>query len=158
LPCIRKNWTCGHRRRRGSHTGTSRPYLKAIEFYKGKPIIYSLCNFAFDQPLPQKVLNSHRWKEIMALNPSWTIDPRYKAYPFPADSRMTMACRILISDKQIKKLSFLPAMINEDSQPRFLTAKEKEFHDIVKYMQKITKAVHLETRYTVNGDEVVVTP
>jgi poly-gamma-glutamate capsule biosynthesis protein CapA/YwtB (metallophosphatase superfamily) len=132
--------------------------LKAIEFYKGRPIIYSLSNFAFDQPLPQEVLNSHRWKEIMALNPSWTIDPRYKAYPFPADSRMTMACKILISDKQIKKLSFLPAMINEDSQPRFLTAKEKEFHDIVKYMQKITEAVHLKTRYTVEGNEVVVTP
>jgi hypothetical protein len=71
---------------------------------------------------------------------------------------MTMACKIIISDKQIKKLSFLPAMINEDSQPRFLTPKDREFDDILRYMRKITEAVHLGTRYTVEGNEVVVTP
>ena len=130
--------------------------LKAIEFYRGKPIIYSLSNFAFDQPLPPEFLKSHRWKELMSLNPSWTIDPRYKAYPFPADSRMTMACKITISNKQIKRLSFLPAMINEDSQPRFLIQKDKEFQEILNYMVKVTKAEEMDTQYTVEGDEVVV--
>jgi poly-gamma-glutamate capsule biosynthesis protein CapA/YwtB (metallophosphatase superfamily) len=130
--------------------------LKAIEYYKGKPIIYSLSNFAFDQHYSEEMINSHRWKELMALNPSWTVDLRYKTYPFPADSRMTLGCKINISGKQIERLSFLPALINEDSQPLFLRQKDKEFNDVLRYMEKITKAVQMNTRYTVEGDEVVV--
>jgi len=130
--------------------------LKAIEFYKGKPIIYSLANFAFDQVMSQEALNSKRWRELMALNPSWTIDPRYKAYPFPADSRMGMACKITISRKQIERLSFLPLMINEDSEPCFFRQKDKEFQDVLKYMEKITRAAQIKTRYTIEGEEVVV--
>ena len=92
----------------------------------------------------------------MELNPSWTLDPRYKAYPFPADSRMTMGCKIIISNKQIKRLSFLPAMINEDSQPRFLSRKDKEFQVVLDYMQKVSKAQNIHTQLTVDGDEVII--
>jgi poly-gamma-glutamate capsule biosynthesis protein CapA/YwtB (metallophosphatase superfamily) len=130
--------------------------LKPIEIYKGKLIIYSLCNFAMDLPFPEAVLNSPRWTEMMELNPSWKLDRRYKAYPFPADSRMTMACKIIISDRQIKKLSFLPAMINEDSQPRFLNGKDKEFQDVINYMQKISKAQNIDTQFSGKGDEMMV--
>lgn len=130
--------------------------LKPIEIYKGKPIIYSLCNFAFDFELPQELFNSLRWKELMELNPSWTIDRRYKAYPFPAESRMTMACKITISERQIQKVSFLPALINEDSQPRFLSRKGNEFHDVLNYIQKITKDQGMNTGFTVKEDEVIV--
>jgi poly-gamma-glutamate capsule biosynthesis protein CapA/YwtB (metallophosphatase superfamily) len=129
--------------------------LKPIEVYKGKPIFYSLCNFAFDLHLPDYVLNSYRWKELMAINPSWTMDPRYKAYPFPADSRMTMIVKILISDKKISKVSFLPVLVNEDSQPRVLTQKDKEFGNILKYMEKITKDQKLDTKYIIEGDEIL---
>ena len=132
--------------------------LKPIEIYRGKLIIYSLGNFACDQTLPPEVLDSPRWKELMGLNPSWKIDPRYKSYPFPADSRMTMACKIIISDQRIERVSFLPALINENSQPRFLGSKTKEFQDVLEYMQKITKAEKLGTKYIVEGDEVIISP
>jgi poly-gamma-glutamate synthesis protein (capsule biosynthesis protein) len=130
--------------------------LKPIEIYDGKPIIYSLCNFAFDLELPEERFESPRWKEVMELNPSWTIDRRYKAYPFPADSRMTMACKVTISERQIQKVSLLPAMVNENSQPRFLSGKEKEFHDVLTYMEKITQDQGMNATYTVEGDELVV--
>jgi poly-gamma-glutamate synthesis protein (capsule biosynthesis protein) len=130
--------------------------LKAIEIYKGKPIFYSLCNFAFDLPLPREFLETRRWKEMMELNPSWTIDLRYKSYPFPADSRMTMACKISISDKKVTRVSFLPTLVNEDSQPRFLSSKTPEFNRVVEYMEKVSKAEGIDIRYHVEGDEVVI--
>lgn len=130
--------------------------LKPIEVYKGKPIFYSLCNFAFDVHLPDYVLNSYRWKEPMAINPRWTLDPRYKAYPFPAVSRMTMIAKILRSDKKIKKVSFLPVLVNEDSQPRVLTQKDKEFGNVLKDVEKITKDQKIDTKYIVEEDEIVV--
>ena len=130
--------------------------LKPIEIYKGKLIFYSLGNFAFDAPYPEELLSSPRWKELMELNPTWTIDPTYKSYPYPADSRMTMACKITVSDKQIKRIAFLPAMINEESQPKFLNHKEKEFIDVVNYMKKITQAQNMNTVFMVENDEVVI--
>jgi poly-gamma-glutamate capsule biosynthesis protein CapA/YwtB (metallophosphatase superfamily) len=130
--------------------------LKPIEIYKGKPIIYCLGNFAFEIDLPPEVPKSYIWKKMMKLNPNWTIDDRYKKYPWPVDSRMTMACKIIISDRQIKKLTFLPAMVNEDSQPRFLSNREKEFQDVLNYMEKICKSQKIDTQFTVEGDEVVV--
>jgi hypothetical protein len=69
---------------------------------------------------------------------------------------MTMACKIIISDRQIKKVSFLPAIINEDSQPRFLNGGDKEFYDVLNYMEKISKAQNIDTQLTVEGDEVMI--
>lgn len=130
--------------------------LKPIEIYKRKPIFYSLGNFAFDLHLPESVLNSHKWREMMALNPSWTIDPRYKAYPFPADSRMTLGARLRISNNKIDKISFMPALINEDSQPRFLSQKDNEHQKILSYMERISHNQGIHTNYIVDGDEVAV--
>ena len=107
-------------------------------------------------PLPQNILESPRWKEMMKLNPSWRIDPKYKSYPYPADSRMSMACKITIFDRQIQKVSFLPVLINKDSQPQFLNRNHKEFRHILKYMQKITKAQSLDTKFTIAGNEIVI--
>jgi poly-gamma-glutamate synthesis protein (capsule biosynthesis protein) len=132
--------------------------LKAIEIYKGKPIFYSLCNFALDLELPKELLNSPRWQELMELNPSWTLDPRYKSYPFPADSRMTLAGKITISDEKVKRVTFLPALINENSQPRFLSKRDKEFNNVIAYMQKVSKAQNIDTKYTVEGNEVMILP
>ncbi|MHA2062497.1 MAG: CapA family protein [Candidatus Sifarchaeia archaeon] len=131
--------------------------LKPIEIYKGKPIIYSLGNFAFDVVYSQEFLDGPGFKELKDfLDPNWTFDPKYKLYPFPADSRMTMACKIYISDSQINEVSFLPAFINEEGQPRFLRNKEKEFHDVLEYMQKISKSQNIDTKFVVKGDEVII--
>jgi hypothetical protein len=131
--------------------------LKPVEIYRGKPIFYSLCNFAFDLPLPAEVLNNpRRMARIKRLNASFRIDPEYKAYPFPVDSRMTMAARMTISDKKMKKVSLLPGYVDKDSTPRFLSRKDKEFGDVVSYLERITKAQGMDTRYQVDGDEIVV--
>ena len=52
--------------------------------------------------------------------------------------------------------SFLPAIVNENIQPRFLSSREKEFRDVLNYMERICKSQKIETRFTVEGDEVVV--
>lgn len=130
--------------------------LKPIEIYKNKPIFYSLCNFAFDLPLPESVLKSHRWQEVMTLNPSWTFDPKYKTYPFPADSRISMMAKILISNKKLERVCFLPVLINENSQPRFLKREEKEFADVFRYIEKITESQKINTKYSIERDEIIV--
>lgn len=131
--------------------------LKPIEIYKGKPIFHSLGNFAFDFLLPEEVLVSSQWKErVLRLNPKWKHDPNYRAYPFGVEARMTMACEIAIQDKKLREVAFLPALINENSQPRFLSSSEKEFHDVVRYMRKIQKSQKIGTKFHIEDDKVIV--
>ncbi len=130
--------------------------LKPIEVYRGKPIFYSLCNFAFEQELPPETIRSARFQEMLALSPGWVLDGTYKSYPFPPDSRMTMAAKLTISGRKVTRVSFLPAFIEEDSRPRFLTREEGRFGDVIAYLGKIGKSQHIETQFTIEGDEVVV--
>ncbi|MEW6262031.1 MAG: CapA family protein [Thermodesulfobacteriota bacterium] len=130
--------------------------LKPIEVYNRKAIFYSLGNFAFDLVLSETTLKSRRWQELMALNSSWVIDPNFRAYPFPKDSRMSLGAKLRICDNKINKVSFIPAIINEDSQPRFLTRKDKEFDQILKYMERITINQGINTKYIVNDEEIEI--
>lgn len=68
-----------------------------IEVYKGKAVLYSMCNFVFDLCLPAGATESPKFREVMKLHPRWKIDPNYPTYPFPADSRKTILVKCLIS-------------------------------------------------------------
>ena len=66
--------------------------LKAVEIYKGKPIFYSLCNFATDLRMDEAHANSKGFREIQKLAPRW--EPDFDSlYNFPEDSRMTVMVR-----------------------------------------------------------------
>lgn len=63
--------------------------LKGMEFYRGKPIIYSLANFALDLKMDAKHAQSRGFREIQKLSPDW-IPNLNSSYNFPPDSRMSM--------------------------------------------------------------------
>jgi len=130
--------------------------LKGIEVYKGKVIFYSLCNFGFDLELPEKVLQSHRFKVLMELNPNWEIDTDYPTYPFPADSRKTILVKCLISDKRIQGVSFLPVYINKKGQPEVLKAEDERCREVFDYMNWVCKEVGFDTRLSLEGGEVAI--
>jgi poly-gamma-glutamate capsule biosynthesis protein CapA/YwtB (metallophosphatase superfamily) len=136
--------------------GTHAHILKAIEVYGGKVIFYSLCNFALDLSATKKMLESKRHKEIQKLNPDWQPDPDYPTYYMPRDSRKTIIAKCMISDGEIKRVSFLPTYINGQSQPEVLTSKNDNFREVVKYMQEITRDQGINTDYTIEGDEVII--
>ncbi len=132
--------------------------LKAAEVYRGKPIFYSLCNFAFDVIRPADEWSSpERLERRAALNPDWAPDPKYKTYAFPKDSRKSLVAKITVDQRKVTRVSCAPFMINEESQPRFVKQGEPEFQEILDYMNKITKSQKLATEYAVRGDEFVLT-
>ena len=130
--------------------------LKGIEVYAGKVIFYSLCNFALDLRAPKELLERPGHREIEVLNPDWKPDPEYPTYFMPPDSRKTIIAKCIISNKQIKSVSFLPTYINKQSQPQVLVSGDQRFGEVIEYMEEITRDQGLETRYTVQGDEVVI--
>jgi len=141
--------------------GTHPHRLKAIEVYQGKPIFYSLGNFCFDQPrwvLDEGRRRSPEHKAHMD-NQGWTYDPEYEEwYAVPPENRKSMLVKIDIdvTDKKIRRVAFLPVMINQRAQPQVLTAADPRFADLVGYVRQITESQHIATKYRLDGDEVVV--
>ncbi|UCB44092.1 MAG: CapA family protein [Dehalococcoidales bacterium] len=130
--------------------------LKGVEVYSGKVVFYSLCNFALDLSPTKEILENPGHKEISALNLSWQPDPEYPTYFLPPDSRKTMIAKCVITDKEIKNVSFLPTYINKQSQPEILSSQDERFGEVVGYMEEITRDQELNAKYVIEGDEVLI--
>lgn len=122
--------------------------LKAIEVYKGKVIFYSLGNFV--------VPSSKGRKSEGRVHYNVKQDPEYLHYPYPVDARKTMIAKCLITDKKIEKVSYFPALINKEIQPEPLLPDDERFEDVRRYVDDVSREVGIETRFTVEGDEVVI--
>lgn len=126
--------------------------LKAVEVYRGKPIYYSLCNFAIDLRMNEQHAASKSFKEIQALSPDWEVDFD-SLYNFPPDSRMTMVAKIKFG-RDGMEAGYLPAWVNDRAQPRLLRAGEPELEAVIGYVEKVTEMAGLKTHFVIDGDEV----
>ncbi|MBI5031583.1 MAG: CapA family protein [Chloroflexi bacterium] len=129
--------------------------LKGIEVYNGKVIFYSLCNFAIDLAAPKELIERPGHKEIAKLNPDWKPDPEYPTYFMPPDSRKTIIVKCEIVSHRLKRVSFLPTIINKQSQPEVLSATDPRFAQVVNYIESISQDQALGTRFTAQGNEVL---
>jgi hypothetical protein len=133
--------------------------LRGIEVYCGKLIFYGLGNFAVEVYfMTEEWAASCAGKEdIKYLNPDWKPPyPDYPSYPFPPDSRKAIIAKCTINNKEITKVSFIPAYINKQGEPEILVPEDERFGEVVKYMEDITKDQGLGTTYTINRDEVII--
>lgn len=134
--------------------------LKAVEMYRGRPIFYSLGNFCFDQPrwaLDQGRRQSPEHAAHMDRQKEWKYDPEYEEwYAVPAENRMSMIARVDLAGNEIRRVFFVPVMINQRAQPRILKRTDPEFDVVLDYVKEITGSQGIRTRFAVEGDEVVV--
>jgi len=83
--------------------------LKGMEVYKGKVIVYSMCNFAmattYERALHRRE-NIPGWREMHKAY-DWELDPDYSGYAWPYDSRKSIVVKALIEDKKVARVSFL---------------------------------------------------
>jgi hypothetical protein len=124
--------------------------LKGIEVYKGKVIFFDLCNFGFDQPL------SHALAGPSIKFFEFPIDPEYLTYPFHTDAKKTIMARISIVDKKIERVAFLPLWVNKTGQPEPLKRSDPRSNQWMEYMEWLCGSQHLDTKFSREGDEVVV--
>ncbi len=132
--------------------------LKGIELYKGKAIFYNMGNFAFDLPydvIAERLRGSSEYNDLVE-HYDWKFEPEWEAYPFPHECRKSMIVKCTLNHKQVEKVSFLPVLINRQAQPEVIRHDDKNFGELVAYMEKITISQKLDTKYRVEGDEVVI--
>jgi hypothetical protein len=133
-----------------------RPHiLKGIEIYRGKPIFYSLGNFAIEQPMAfaNDVLASRGFQEISALNPGF--QPREK-YISPPDTQKSIVARLTLRREGIAEIAFLPTVINDDAEPAILDATDPRFAEVLSYVERCSRSQQMNVAFRACEDRVVV--
>ncbi|UCG08258.1 MAG: CapA family protein [Desulfobacterales bacterium] len=151
--------------------GTHAHILKGIEVYRGKAIFFSLCNFCMDLPIAGPVANEMAAAmqrpvftdvEIDHQNYcrighyTWEVDPEYPTYAFPADSRKSILVKCQISDKKLRRVSFLPLWISKKGQPQPLSQADPRSEEVLNYMKWLCKDQRLDTEFVRDRDEIRV--
>ena len=131
--------------------------LKGIEMIEGRPVFYSLCNFATDLRMTPEHAARPSFREIQKLGEDW--EPDFDSlYNFPPASRLSMIARLQIAAGRIRETGFLPLYIDRDAVPRIVPPGDARFDEVVAYLQAVTGEAGLNGRYTIRGDRVVVEP
>ncbi|MCI5078112.1 CapA family protein [Oricola sp.] len=127
--------------------------LKGVEFYRGKPIIHSLANFALDLKMTEAHAKSKGFREIQKLNPDWIPDLT-SSYNFPPDSAMSFAVEAEIDGDRLVDLALVPVFIERDANPRFVAPDDPRFDRILSYLRTITAQAGFSTDYQADGDVI----
>lgn len=129
--------------------------LKGVDVYQGKPIFYSLCNFAMDLHMDEKHARSKGFREIQKLHPEW--EPNFDiTYNFPPDSRHSAIVKCVLTRGGPARISVLPVFIGPMSQPEILKASDRRFDEVRAYLERHTASQDLNARYVVAGDELLL--
>jgi poly-gamma-glutamate synthesis protein (capsule biosynthesis protein) len=136
--------------------------LKAIEVYKGKVIFYSIGNFAFDsikrrtQPDRKRHARLRHYQDLRAYGGMVNAPGAPGAAPprHSPDSSKTLIVAATIAGGEVKRVSFIPTLINDMSQPVPLTNDDEAFQTVIDYLDWASADFpHLFTPH--NGDVVV---
>jgi len=130
--------------------------LKGIEFHRGKPIFYSLSNFAMDLRMTPEHAASKGFREIQALSPGW-IPNTESLYNFPPDSRMTGIVQATLDKTGLVGLVFKPAFINDNAQAEILLPGDERFEKIAHYLQWCCDEEALDTEIEPGRDGLRLT-
>jgi len=130
--------------------------MKGIEIYRGRPIFYSLGNFAIEQPhvWDPAITQTASFRHLVSLNPSWALDA---AYMLPEETRITGIVRLVIEHGMVIETRFRPAWIGDDSVPSLVIAGDPRFDRVRDYLTNVTASEGLPTWIQVDGDELVFT-
>jgi poly-gamma-glutamate synthesis protein (capsule biosynthesis protein) len=129
--------------------------LKGIERIDGKPVFYSLCNFATDLRMTPEHAARPSFRELQQLAEDW--EPDFDSlYNFPPASRLSMIARLQIREGRICEAGLLPVFIERDAVPRLPTAADPRFNEVLDYLRAVTAEAGLNGRYEVRDGRVIL--
>jgi poly-gamma-glutamate synthesis protein (capsule biosynthesis protein) len=138
--------------------------LQGIEFYKGKPIFYSLGNFALEHMQPASRRSNRRALDLAYRNTRAFYNvkpvPGYEKHHFSFDALKTLVAKFQVRDRKIYKVGFIPAYINKENEPELLPRNDPRATEVLEYMKHISDAVNFRTKFAWDddGNEVLVSP
>lgn len=138
----------------GSHTHI----LKGIEMYRGKPIFYSLGNFAAEIGQTQQKSASKDFVKKLMERYGVVPDPECPTYLLPREARATLITKVIIEGGKIVRLSYIPCFVNKEAEPEIVTRSEPRGQEVYNYVADISGSEHLPVQFAWDGDEVLIMP
>ena len=127
--------------------------VKGTEVYKGKPIFYSIGNFAIGD-VPFKVIAGDKMNGFFTFKPyRWKQDMEHPLYAFPKDSRNAVALKITLDGDTY---ALVPLYINGDNRPQMLHEGEELFDQVVDYVKAGIEHEWLNAEFRIENDEMIL--
>jgi len=123
---------------------------KAIGVHRGKACFYSLSNFIMSSTAksPEKAVAFEKRYGV-------TLDPDFPHLSYGSDARRSLIAKAVLARDGVKRVSFLPVLIDKQLRPEVLRGGDPRFDDAVRFMEWVSE--DFDHRFTVEGDEVLVT-
>lgn len=127
---------------------------KGIEVYKGRAIFYCMGSLVMNNSTgPQPAWREPAWAHG-ALRNYTDLDPAYPLMPYGKHATKSILVKAILTRKGVKRVSFLPLLIDSLYRPEVLRSGDPRFDDVVAYMDWASDGFN--HRFTVDGDEVVI--
>jgi hypothetical protein len=123
---------------------------KAIGVHQGKACFYSLSNFMMSSTAKSAEKGAAFEKRYGV-----TLDPDYPHLSYGADAKRSLIAKAVLAKDGVKRVSFLPVLIDRELRPEVLRAGDPRFDEAVRFMEWVSEG--FDHRFTVEGDEVVIT-
>jgi poly-gamma-glutamate synthesis protein (capsule biosynthesis protein) len=127
--------------------------LKGVEFHRGAAIVYSMGNFAIEQPqaFDPAIVETASFRHLLSLNPSAAPEG---VYVLPPDTRMSMIVEARIRDRRIAAVSVLPVWIDDGSTPSLLAPGDPRFTQVARYLADMSAAASLMLHAEIDGPRI----
>lgn len=123
---------------------------KAIGVHQGKACFYSLSNFIMSSTAKSPAKAAEFEKRYGVV-----MDSDYPHLAYGSDAKRSLIAKAVIARDGVKRVSFLPVLIDRKLRPEVLRAGDARFDDAVRFMEWVSE--DFDHRFIVEGDEVVVT-
>ncbi|HEX2831027.1 MAG TPA: CapA family protein [Burkholderiales bacterium] len=132
---------------------------KAIGVHGGKACFYSLGNFIMSTNIMSRWMKRANTTSVEKAGAAFckrygvTLDPDHPL-PYGTDGKRSLIVKALLAPDGVKKVSFLPALIDKQLRPEILKHGDPRFDDAIRFMDWASE--EFDHRFEIVGDEVVV--
>jgi poly-gamma-glutamate synthesis protein (capsule biosynthesis protein) len=128
--------------------------LKGVEFICGKPVFYSLGNFAIEQPAAfnAAIAEHASFKHLQTLSSGWQPAAKYQA---PPETRHSVIAWLDYAADGTVAVLLQPCRIDDDSVPRHLAPGQPELAEWLAYITAITAEAGLNAQYALRDDGMI---
>lgn len=127
--------------------------LKAVEIYRGRPIFYSLGNFAIEQPyvFNADLMREQSFADISRLSAGWQPNAKFIT---PPDTRHSVIARLEFDTADNVAAWLMPCRIDDDSIPILARSGTAAFDAVFEYQTAVTQEVGLQTQFKIESERI----
>ena len=123
---------------------------KAIGMYGGKACFFSLSNF-----IMSSTAKTPAQAGAFAKQYGVAMDPDYPHLAYGTDAKRSLIAKAVLTREGVRRVSFLPVLIDRQLRPEALRAGDPRFEDALRFMEWVSEGY--DHRFVAEGDEVAVT-